>query len=645
MSGIAGILRFDGEPVRPHDLERVANALRPHGPDRLDVMASDAIGLVHVLMRMTPEDRFDRQPWKGPSGAVITADLRLDNRDDLLTRIGVRPADALTWADSRVLLHAWEQFGDDIWPDVRGPFAAAIWDPRRRALTLARDHLGLNVVMWYRSPNFFAFATMPKGLFAFSGVPREFNEEKFADFLVLNHTDHATTVYRDIFRVLPAHVVRLTHKGQMTQRCYWSPADIREIHLSDDDAYADGLRECLDRAVRRQLRSMHSVGCFLSGGLDSSSVAALAARALGEVGRRLPAFTQVPRDGFNGPVPDGRYADERPYVDAIAELSGNIDVTYVPNDQCEDFAELERFFLLLEGPVRNPTNLGWMLAIPRLARAQGVRVLLGGAYGNYTISWSGWAQAVDHLLQGRFVTAWRQWGQFYKSSPDSRWLSFCKLMVDPLLPVSVGNWIDRRHLGSAARWREHAAIRPEFAAAMGVGARAKAIGHDFLYRFRPGERLTSLTPIDYLGDWRAAVKAESGVDERDPTADIDVVSYCFGVPPEQYLVENIDRSLVRRAMWRLVPEQVLTNRLNGLQSADWYEKLERQRDQLAGEIDSLASSPLASRAIDLDRLHVALATWPTGDWQMRKVICEYHLALTRGIAAGRFLRWIEAANR
>ncbi len=90
MSGIAGLLRFDGAAGDTGtSSRRVANALRQYGPDRSEIFASDSIGLVHVLMRMTPEDRFDRQPWRGASGALITADLRLDNRDDMLARIGV----------------------------------------------------------------------------------------------------------------------------------------------------------------------------------------------------------------------------------------------------------------------------------------------------------------------------------------------------------------------------------------------------------------------------------------------------------------------------------------------------------------------------------------------------------------------------
>ena len=645
MSSIAGLLRFDGGTVARHRLERATNALRQYGPDRADIAVADGIGLVHVLMRMTPEDQFDRQPWQGASGALITADLRLDNRDEVLERIGIMPREARAWPDSRVLLAGWEKLGEALWPMLRGPFAAAIWDQRRRTLTLARDHLGLNVVMWHKSEQFFAFATMPNGLFALDAVPRQLSEEKLADFLVLNHANHATTIYRNVFRLPPAHVMRIEADGSFEQFRYWSPAEIAPIRLGPDQAYAEGLRERLDVAVRRQMRSAHPVGCLLSGGLDSSSVAALAARALAEKNERLATFTGVPRRGFAGAVPAGHYADETPYVEAIARAVGNIDVTYVENDRCNDFAELERFFIALEGPVRNPTNFGWMLAILRLARAQGRRVLLGGFHGNCTISWSGWSQVVTHLMRGRLLTALHQWQMFYRNSPYSRWAALQKLFVEPLLPERLGNWAARRrHPAWLAAWHDHATIRPDFAAAMAVDDRAERNGHDFLYRLRQDERVGALTQVDYVGDWHAAEKAVTGVEVRDPTADIDVVSYCFGVPQQQYLAEGIDRSLIRRAMWGLLPDKILTNRMSGLQAADWYEKLGNQRGELARQVAELAKSALVRRVIDVERLECAINNWPAGGWHTAKVFQEYNLALTRGVAGGRFLRWFEQAN-
>jgi asparagine synthase (glutamine-hydrolysing) len=97
-------------------------------------------------------------------------------------------------------------------------------------------------------------------------------------------------------------------------------------------------------------------------------------------------------------------------------------------------------------------------------------------------------------------------------------------------------------------------------------------------------------------------------------------------------------------MWGVLPEIVLTNRLSGLQGADWYEKIENQRSELASQIAELAKSPLARRIIDLGRLQNAIETWPKGGWHTAEVFQEYNLALTRGVAGGRFLRWIESAN-
>src|SRR6202021_1051328 len=201
------------------------------------------------------------------------------------------------------------------------------------------------------------------------------------------------------------------------------------------------------------------------------------------------------------------------------------------------------------------------------------------------------------------LTALRQWQMFYRHSPYSRRTALQKLFVEPLLPARLGNWADRRrHPQRSAAWRDHATIRPDFAAAMAVDDRAQKNGHDFLYRLRQDERMSALTQVDYVGDWHAAEKAVTGVEVRDPTADIDVISYCFGVPPEQYLAEGIDRSLIRRAMWGLLPEVVLTNRNSGLQSPDWYEKLGKRRDKILAEIEELRTSALASKMIDLDRL-------------------------------------------
>jgi asparagine synthase (glutamine-hydrolysing) len=644
VSGIAGVLRLDDQPISKAALQRAATALRQYGPDRSEITINDNVGLVHTLMRLTPEDRFDRQPGRSPNGSIITADIRLDNRDDVLARVGIPQGQAMQWADSRVLLAAWEIMGDEIWAMLRGPFAVAIWNPRAQVLTLARDHLGLHVLMWHANDRFIAFSTVPKGLFALGDVPYRLNETKLADFLVLNHADHTTTIYENIFRIAPAHFVQVHASGSTKQYRFWSPERIAPVRYSSDQAYADGLRECLNVAVRRQMRSAHPIGCLLSGGLDSSSVCALAARAMRDNNQRLAAFTGVPRRGFDGLVPSGTYADETPYVEAIARATGNVDVTYVTDDEDSEL-DLRRFFIALDGPVSNPSDLGWILSLLRTARASGRRILLGGLYGNYTISWNGWSQVASHLKHGQFFTAFRQARLFYRRTPYSAWAVVRKLLLEPLTREYFARRADRRlHQTRMTTWQDHSPIRVDFAKATGVDARALRVGHDFFYCMRLDERLRGLATVDYIGDWNAAEKAVTGVEIRDPTADIDVVCYCFGVPPEQYLVEQTDRSLIRRAMWGLLPETVLTNRMSGLQAADWYEKLERKRNSLDFEVAQISRSPLASRIIDVERLQRAIQNWPSANWHTPEAFREYNLVLRRGLAHGHFLRWIESSN-
>src|SRR4029078_10401024 len=226
---------------------------------------------------------------------MITADLRIDNRDELLGHLSLNRQLVAVWSDARLLLFAWEKVGDRIFSMLRGPFAVAIWDGSKRSLTLARDHLGLNVLVWHRDKHSFAFATMPNGLFAFDNVQRELCEEKIADFLVLNHADHTRTIYRNIFRIPPAHLMRVGCDGSVALQRYWSLDEIAAVRLKSDAAYAEGLRDQLDRAVQRQMRSLHPVGALLSGGLDSSSVVALAARACADKQRRMPPSTGLPR--------------------------------------------------------------------------------------------------------------------------------------------------------------------------------------------------------------------------------------------------------------------------------------------------------------------------------------------------------------
>jgi asparagine synthase (glutamine-hydrolysing) len=219
MSGIGAIFNLDGAPVARDHLERMANALRMHGPDGRAVAARGPIGLVHTLHRFTPEDAFERQPVTGGGGRyLMVMDGRIDNRDDLAAALALGPAPRLArLPDSALFMRAVEAWGEEgCLNRIVGEFAIALWDHREQRLLCARDHLGLRPLHYHRTERCLAVASMPKGLHALPWVPRELNEQKLADYLVVNFCDGASSYFRDVRRLLMAHVMTASRGGSVS---------------------------------------------------------------------------------------------------------------------------------------------------------------------------------------------------------------------------------------------------------------------------------------------------------------------------------------------------------------------------------------------------------------------------------------------
>jgi asparagine synthase (glutamine-hydrolysing) len=132
------------------------------------------------------------------------------------------------------------------------------------------------------------------------------------------------------------------------------------------------------------------------------------------------------------------------------------------------------------------------------------------------------------------------------------------------------------------------------------------------------------------------------VELRDPTQDKRIFEYCFAIPVEQYLVGGQTRSLVRRAMRGYLPASTLARTERGLQSADWFMTMGARRKEMADELTRIRKSPVANRVLDLDRLQMLLDTWPEDGFERESVSDAWHLALSRGLSAGNFIRQFDA---
>jgi asparagine synthase (glutamine-hydrolysing) len=373
-------------------------------------------------------------------------------------------------------------------------------------------------------------------------------------------------------------------------------------------------------------------------------VVTTAARLLAPSGRRVIAFTGVPREGYDGPAPPGRIIDERVNAAATAALYPNIEHVVVPNEGCSPLADLDRAFFLADRPIRGLSAAGWAKSYGNAIRKRKLSVVLGAGAGNLGLSYDGMELLPELFRSGRWLRLWWE-ASALVASRQMRWRGVVANTFGPWCPPALWGWVNK--IGRRFEWRDYVAIDSRRIDQLDFPARAKARNVDLAYRpWKNGLalRLRLLQLVD-PGNFQKGSLAYLKADNRDPTADIRLLEFCFAVPTEQFLHDGMPRALARRALADRLPKQVLEETRRGMTIADWHEDLTAARDGVVDELDRLEACPAAAAALDLSRLRRLTENWPSGGWEQGKVFVPYRYALLRAVAVGHFLRRATGSNR
>ena len=318
----------------------------------------------------------------------------------------------------------------------------------------------------------------------------------------------------------------------------------------------------------------------------------------------------MPEAGFIKEDIRGRYFDETPYVRQIAEANPNIVPHFVPPSKgpiLEQIAELIQKGAAPSGGVLNDL---WGMDILAAARSAGHNVMLSGEMGNHTMSYDGWPLLAELLLTGRWLRLMRE----IKSS-GYRWRHMIRhWTIAPFVPAPLFRRYKQWRRGGLPPWHDFSAIHPEFAARSGVVDRA---AREYLPFDAPPPRdgrlasnSRSSIAIVRRPTGLRKLRAKFGIDVRTPAFDRRLVEFCIGIPQDQYLRNGCDRWLIRRAMKGRLPDVVLANKKLGVQAADWFPRLTRERNRIAAEVKRLAQNSEVASIIDLQRLTAILDDWP-----------------------------------
>src|SRR5262249_23370740 len=361
-------MSLDGSAVPESEIERMANVLKPYGPDRQKILMRGGAAFVFCLYQLTPEDLFERQPLLLADRFVILFDGRIDNRSELSEALGIGMPELHLMPDSVIALRLFDRWGERAFERILGDFAIIVMDLQNASLICARDHMGLRVLHYHRSAKQFAVATTPEALFALSWVPRTLNKDKVGDTLVQRGLNGETTYYQGINRVLPGCIVRVSGAGFSKDR-FRDPEKIADVRFKTDDDYVDAFREHLDAAVKARLRSSRPPCATITGGLDSSSIAVTAADMLAANGNKLNTFTAVPEVGFFREDLRRCYFDETPYVRQIAAANPNLIPHFLPPSKGPILDQIANQIRLGGAPSGSILNGLWVMDMMAAARS------------------------------------------------------------------------------------------------------------------------------------------------------------------------------------------------------------------------------------------------------------------------------------
>lgn len=517
-------------PVDPGVLVNMMNRLSHRGPDGQNSWLEDHIGMGHWHFWTTPEDQGECQPLKlSALPFTIVMDGRLDNRSDLLRQLNFAPEERLCFSDAAIVLHGYAKWGVDWFKHLVGEFAFVIWDHNACELICARDAVG-NRTMFYafQGPRVL-IASEPWTVAAAMNRQVEINESSIAYYFAMRQPQDGRTFFTGITELLPAHWLKIDNNSNHFD-VYWQPQAITSKYNRSEEECAEELREVLDTSVQCRLRSITPPAIMMSGGLDSTSVACLAAQKLHPT--RLTTVSYVFREFLE--------CDESQYIDAVHDKYQTQSIQ-IPCDDLWPFKSWPEWSLDPSWPPGNP----YQSIIERTyARAQkeGIKVLLTGMSGDNLYSASE-NYLVDLFLDGEI----KRLGQEVKYLIDKYgWRKAFGLKV-------IRNSIKRIiHTTPGLNLLHRAPSTPNWLTPYGAGflelkSNSRIIGKQnglFNFRLAAGSSREIYNTSRY------------GLELRSPYHDRRLIEFFWGIPGHMLFSQGVTKKIIRKAMDGILPVMI-----------------------------------------------------------------------------------------
>jgi len=637
MSAIAGVYYLDGHPVLDKQIFNMMKMLDKYPADDIHVWQNKNTSFGCHAQWITPESVGEQMPYYDHEKQyAITADAIIDNRQELATLLGLDNKQLKELPDSMFILLAYDKWQEDTPNYLIGDFAFMIWDERRQKLFGARDFSGGRTLYYSHKNGQFAFCTLMEPLLTSNFVSKQLNEEWLAEYLAvsgaIDTTDASITPYRDIRQIPPSHSITVTRDSLKIRR-YIKLSAKSELVLGSDCEYVEAFQSVFQEAVHARVRSKGLVGAQLSGGLDSGAVVSFAAKRLKQSGQKLHTFSYVPSKDFHDFTPSYLIADETPYIQSTVKHVGGIKDHYLDFPGSNSYRIIDELLEVLEMPYKFFENSFWLNGIFQKAEDEKLSILLSGERGNLSVSWG---SAFDYYLtlfkQIRWLKLHKEVSHHTKRNGGSNFKKFSIIGKEAIKGRNRG--IENYPI----------LINPNFATKTSVYERLHLKGMDKTGWYTGKIKNERSKHFEDEFQWNTTnslatkLSLKHGLWKRDPTNDLRVIRFCLSIPESQFVLDGLDRALIRRSTKDYLPDNVrLNQKVRGIQGADWVHRMVPDWPLFVEEINTIVQDDQVMEYLNKKAILTGLEKIKAGPNVEFDTDLDYRI-LMRSLVVYRFLK-------
>ena len=598
MSGFFGIFRPQGGPVDLEAFEQMKTAMHKDGFDGMETHVEEKIAMGHLMLRVSPESKYDKQPLKSSCGNyILVGHFRLDYRDELGDKLGLTQSDLEVTPDSQLAMLAYQKWKEKCVHHLEGDWAFAIYS-NLSSVFFARDIGGYSALFYLYANSQLYFSTDLNVLVAFGILPVKVDLGQYLRIGISGlGCSNGNTLFKGICHLKSASFIKICQVDSLKQFTYREFKPILSLKYKFQEDCFQEFFSLINQAVATRLRGCSRVGILLSSGLDSTTIAYFSALYLKYKNKTLHTFTSYPQ--YNDDIYGLEVSRSREdiHVKLFLEHFENVDAKYM------DFENFSHAGLLRDKKSIDyfdplvTNNSFWLEGILKEASQKKVLTMLNGQLGNYTISWDAPKLDLYLLLSGKLFVVLKR--LCFASSVKN--FSGIKYLKENFYRPFV--FFIKVYFKSLTNSKRDLLINDSLISKSVYDSQNWDIGHtkdelipNYSLILNPQELRQKLfkSNLSSIGMKWYGASHRNGLNSLDPTTDFRVVEFSYSLDEEWFNQKAISKYILRKVMVGKLPDSILNQQKISFQSIDIGLRLINDRD-LIGIIEEIEKNPISSK--------------------------------------------------